>query len=40
VKIDAAGRRQLQEITPAKAFFADVFSAITGVNEQSNRKLR
>ena len=29
VKIDAAGRRQIQEITPAKVFFTDVFPATT-----------
>ncbi|MBD2510079.1 hypothetical protein H6G91_22750 [Nostoc muscorum FACHB-395] len=28
VKIDGAGRRQVQEISPAKAFFVDVFPAI------------
>jgi hypothetical protein len=43
VKIDAAGRRQIQEITPAKAFFLDMFPTAT-VNDdlpdvEINKKL-
>lgn len=43
VKIDAAGRRQIQEITPAKAFFLEMFSTAT-VNDdlpdvEINKKL-
>ena len=43
VKIDAAGRRQIQEITPAKAFFLEMFPTAT-VNDdlpdaEINKKL-
>lgn len=43
VKIDAAGRRQIQEITPAKAFFLDMIPTAT-VNDdlpdaEINKKL-
>lgn len=35
VKIDAAGRRQVQEITPAKVFFADVFPDMPTTSEDN-----
>ncbi|MBX9254892.1 hypothetical protein H1Q63_13200 [Desmonostoc muscorum CCALA 125] len=40
VKIDAAGGRQVQEITPAKAFFADVFSAKADNNDVPDAEIQ
>ncbi|MBD2495821.1 hypothetical protein [Nostoc sp. FACHB-280] len=40
VKIDGAGRRQVQEIIPAKEFFAEVFPEVTDKGEHSDIEIQ